>query len=179
METSSGALERGGWLTAGRFIRAEGGGYIYDDGRRRNGNDGLIFTPATEGYNTKRILKWKWPELNTIDFKLFQPFVGRDGASKLYVAGEQRSDVLVKNVRFTEQETQWLGKFPGDAVVVECAFDRGSGAWKIERARRDKQNANFITVAWETMEIIAENVSLEEVKASARARKRNADQIES
>ena len=67
--------------------------HTYTHGSRSNSNDGLIFTPDTADYycRTTPLLKWKWPDLNTIDFTTYPPYTAdSDRGLPLYCAGNTR-----------------------------------------------------------------------------------------
>ncbi len=47
--------------------------YVYQSEKRYNDNDGLIFTPENQPFKAvglNGIFKWKWPNLQTVDFLL-------------------------------------------------------------------------------------------------------------
>jgi hypothetical protein len=59
------------------------GSYQYEnlEHNLRNGNDGLIFTPVDEPYfpsSNQLLLKWKWSDLNSIDFKVMHPYYDKN-----------------------------------------------------------------------------------------------------
>ena len=50
------------------------------------------------------------------------------------------------------------------ALVVECAFARSAGAWRIVRPRADKPKPNSVRSAWSTLEAVAEQLTLDQVE---------------
>ena len=61
-----------------RISKTPDGAYLYEDAERnlRNHNDGLIFTPVQQPYlmSSDTLLKWKWPDLQSVDFKVYFPY---------------------------------------------------------------------------------------------------------
>lgn len=81
----------------------------YKDQSRRNDNDGLVFTPENASYSNlivdaltkthRPLLKWKWKEHNTVDFRINEEDV-HDGTHRniplpLYVGSSNNSLVKV------------------------------------------------------------------------------------
>lgn len=133
-------------------------------------SDGLVFQPGVEPYRPRtaeRLLKWKFPSLNSVDFLYvlggpgghtpelqLQEQGGRARALRacalppdmLAAAEDPRGAALVTDGA-EEGEAQQLA--PG--CVVECAWRRGAalgdpGAWALLRVRRDKTHANHESV---------------------------------
>ncbi|XP_052235215.1 mRNA-capping enzyme-like [Dreissena polymorpha] len=109
--------------------------------------DGLIFQPIPDVYHPGRcqeVLKWKPPELNSVDFKLeIKTVAGGEGmlATKrafLYVTGLANP--------FTEMKfTKDLKEL--DKKIIECSFDPVANSWKYMRERTDKSFPNHYTTA--------------------------------
>ena len=73
-----------------RISKLADGSYQYTDAAKNicNQNDGLIFTPEDEPYfpsSNQLLLKWKWPDLNSIDFKLIHPYYDRNQNVRMHV----------------------------------------------------------------------------------------------
>lgn len=149
--------------------------YEYRDEKRHNRNDGLILTPADDTYFNKNaiLLKWKWPELNTIDFVIKAPWFDDKNKLRLYTnakvettggGGGLTGDTFIRATEIDSKSEQILRRdIIGrglDRVVVECAYN---GQWNIKNVRYDKNTANFITTVFSTMETIADNVTKEDM----------------
>ena len=127
-------------------------------------SDGLIFQPGREGYRgrtNEHLLKWKFPELNTVDF-LVRP--GEGGAPVLCVTGDGgRLKALAEVVLPPELRDEEGGASPLEAglyledaeegepgleygQVAECRWDGRRVAWSLLRVRRDKEHPNHETV---------------------------------
>jgi len=111
--------------------------------------DGLIFQPAsaTDVYKAGRnddILKWKPPELNSIDFKLkIQKGVQHTGMlpqtiALLYVGGK---DTPYDKMKFTRELRSY------DNKIIECKYDFKNRTWAFMRERKDKSFPNYVTTA--------------------------------
>jgi len=110
--------------------------------------DGLIFQPAGDAdvYKSGRcddILKWKPPELNSVDFKLRITKSGGVGMltkshASLFVSGH---DGAFAQMKFTRDLRQY------DNKIIECKFDQKDNSWKFMRERKDKSFPNHITTA--------------------------------
>ena len=125
--------------------------------------DGLIFQPAskTDVYKPGRcddILKWKPPELNSIDFKLklqkgkqqmgmlpqtlgrTENFFLRSSSylALLYVGGK---DTPYDKMKFHRDLRQY------DNKIIECKFDFKERSWAFMRERKDKSFPNHVTTA--------------------------------
>ena len=102
-------------------------------------NDGLIFSPANEGYQmftNPDLLKWKPPELNSIDFLLKIVKENRLGelptrVGELYVVGQ---DVRVGTIKLTKELKTLHNK------IIECTVK--DQQWSFMRVREDKDKAN-------------------------------------
>ncbi|PAA72841.1 hypothetical protein BOX15_Mlig010591g1 [Macrostomum lignano] len=108
--------------------------------------DGLIFQPAGPsdiytGGSLATLMKWKPPELNTVDFKLQwirrkEPGCLEEHFGDLYAGG---SDVSMGRIRMTKKDaTKYDGK------IVECRFDSQMRTWVILKERVDKSFPNKI-----------------------------------
>ena len=125
--------------------------------------DGLIFQPAskTDSYKPGRcddILKWKPPELNSIDFKLklqkgkqqmgmLPQTLGRtesvflspnSDSALLYVNGK---DTPYDKMKFHRDLRQY------DNKIIECKYDFKERTWAFMRERKDKSFPNHVTTA--------------------------------
>ena len=121
------------------------GSLVYDDGTRRDANDGIVFTKRDEpSWSSTGLYKWKRPQDHTVDFRL-TPW--RDGLTQLMV-GTPEGEVRASSIRFDDPYQ------PGD--IVECAFE--GGAWVPKRFRVDKRKPNFFTTAFHTVEVLAQRL---------------------
>jgi mRNA-capping enzyme len=141
--------------------------------------DGLIFQPGAEAYTVRTahsLLKWKLPELNTVDF-----FFEGDGV--LSLAAERGSLRRLAEVRLSPELLQGSASplnaqfvtdhaEPGEAeslvpgLVAECTWDGTRGCWSLLRVRRDKQHPNHESVFARVWESICDDLQLKDVKAA-------------
>jgi len=109
--------------------------------------------------------KWKWPQLNTVDF-LVRVTPDRRRSSKifkLYLWGPNNQYVEYRQVFFQTKCAQRLLNDLGDLTeaVVECSYSTKIGEWQYHRLRTDKPHANFITVALQGLEVTCDNIDAE------------------
>ncbi|CDI98241.1 mrna capping enzyme [Echinococcus multilocularis] len=127
--------------------------------------DGLIFQPAgpQDAYvlgTCNETLKWKPPELNTIDFRCRIHFhtalaeVSRY-VGELYLSGSSVPSAHL--ARVTSQDQDLNGK------IVECYVDPTIQGWKVLRVRTDKTEPNHLSVGRLIMESILYPVKADDV----------------
>lgn len=100
--------------------------------------DGIIFTPNEHYY--AKVLKWKPPELLSIDFKI------RKKDNKFYVLNQDNT--IFKN-RYTNGVINVIKEIYdkySDGCVLEVIFDKNKKKFKILRDRPDKNKSNYKTV---------------------------------
>jgi hypothetical protein len=137
-------------------------------------NDGIVLTPNAGGYLCAELplLKWKWPGLNTLDFKIVRPFFDRKGDLQLYAGGPNDTDVLVGTTEMTNQERARLLQDVAErysdraTVVVECAYAPDESRFVVKGCRTDKTSANYITVVFATQQTIIDNVTKDQIVAA-------------
>ena len=148
--------------------------YMYKGKHVHNANDGIIFTPGEQGYWTS-LLKWKWAQHNTVDFKV--DYAGIVGATLVHGTGgagamttvplmtwtQASSHVAVAQLLLTKAEFNVLSAAVSGAgfAIVECAYSRETSRWHLKCLRPDKSTANHVSVAFQTMEVLVENISAE------------------
>lgn len=148
--------------------------YVYENGKRYNENDGLLFTPEEYPYKPSRSTitkKWKWPSLNTVDFFIQVVSEARGPGRqprkvvKFHIwAGQQQRHVEFRTVFFRPQCMQrLLADLQGETqAVIECSYESAvTGEWQYIRLRPDKPHANHLSVAFQRMESVADNLTTE------------------
>ncbi|TPX65677.1 hypothetical protein SpCBS45565_g05002 [Spizellomyces sp. 'palustris'] len=160
--------------------RSYGMHVVFDEiARQKHGNDGLIFTPVNLPYTPgtcHKLLKWKPPEQNTIDFKIkmdldkdrkphYSILIAEFGAHKLH-------DQLTLE---PELQEKWRVS-PPDGRIAEFRWDKNwmtslwedgyvsskrEGGWRFVRFRDDKDTANDLAVLEKTMKLIQNGVTKE------------------
>jgi hypothetical protein len=133
------------------------GSYQYEhvEHNLRNGNDGLIFTPVDEPYfprSNQLLLKWKWFDLNSVDFKVVHPYYD-DNSDVLFKAnivslffhisllvslwqlqlfcGVKGGDMMIRAIKVDHGTRAWLDanqpQHAGGIGIVECLYDASLG----------------------------------------------------
>ena len=104
--------------------------------------DGLIFQPLNDVYKfgqCNEVLKWKPPELNTVDFKLIiETSQSNSTVGNLMVGGFKPSFATIE---VTPQLRQYNNK------IIECSWDFDKKVWKFMRERTDKSYPNKVQTA--------------------------------
>jgi mRNA-capping enzyme len=108
--------------------------------------DGLIFQPLEPPYTggtCREILKWKPPELNSIDFKMIIREERQNGClpetmACLHVSNSPDAIVKIKLKGDQANYRQYHNK------IVECVFNK---RWEVIRERTDKTHANSLETA--------------------------------
>ncbi|KAM7535142.1 hypothetical protein Aperf_G00000093685 [Anoplocephala perfoliata] len=128
--------------------------------------DGLIFQPAgpQDFYvldTCNETLKWKPPELNTIDFLCrirYHTAIGEVSQyiGELFLGGEARVPAA-RLAKVTSRDMVYDGK------IVECAVDYNLGGWKVLRIRSDKTVPNHISVGKRIIDSIQYPVGSQDV----------------
>lgn len=150
----------------------------YEDGIKR---DGFIYTPVKEYYPTKpkwsTLLKWKPPEMNSIDFHIKKSKdLTKGNTWDLYVGTsvQDKQQVLKlfdphPNLTMTEEEIRNILKLNSDADIsdlgiVECTWDFDNKQFVPLRIRKDKLLPNFITVAMDVWESLLNPVHISDLQ---------------
>ncbi|XXQ33711.1 mRNA guanylyltransferase [Plasmodiophora brassicae] len=146
------------------------GSYRFVDLKRRrvNKNDGLIFVADVDKYRPEKpttLMKWKWPDKNSVDFIVRAPFFNDRGELELRCGSYHNQDMVVRRITVDNgTRTQFLSWVQGrNELVIECVYDRQGGIWRLCHPRYDKHKANFVTVVIQTMESLIDNVTKDDL----------------
>jgi mRNA guanylyltransferase len=150
--------------------RNESGDRVYVDNRRNHKTDGVIFTPVNSPYRptpAAPILKWKFVDKLSADLKIM--FDARQQKWCLYCTGDRHTDIEVRSVEFSPEDTARLSddirQRPNSdgTYVIECTYDIWAGRWHYASIRADKKQGNHVRTVFDTLEVIAENISEQEI----------------
>ncbi|GAA5899943.1 hypothetical protein JCM8208_005548 [Rhodotorula glutinis] len=148
-----------------------------------HGNDGLIFTSAEAPYTPgtdQKILKWKPPSENSIDFVLqlkFPPKRDHERQPDFYAKpvfmllmnhGHEGSHYY--DTMEVDDETWETWKRSGeqyDDRVVEVVWDAARSTWRLLRFRDDKFEGNYKSVVSSIIRSIEHGVEAEQLVAHA------------
>jgi len=142
----------------------------YDDYIQR---DGLIYTPVKEFYPVKpkwsTLLKWKPPEMNSIDFAVKASLMEKDKWN-LFVGDKDNSLVqftphpsIIVDACFLETLKNNGDDCKDNLGVIECAWNFEEKRFFPVRKRYDKTAPNFVTVALDVWESIMNPVLIEQL----------------
>lgn len=126
-----------------------------------HGTDGLIFSPAYDYYEPGQcpsLLKWKPPEINTVDFLLKIVIENRPGLLPEKVGQLYVGSLITPFAQIDVKGNRELLKH--NERIIECAWDQKSG-WKFERVREDKSFPNSFTTATSVCNTIRQPVTKE------------------
>lgn len=152
--------------------------------RLRHGNDGLIFTSAEAPYTSGtdyKILKWKPPSENSIDFLLQLKFPSSERSPKevdllakpafmLYMNQGRGVGPLFFDVMKVDDETWEDWKRSGeqyDDRVVEVVWSKELDSFQFMRFRDDKNEGNYKDVVTSIIRSIQDGVEAEGLVARA------------
>jgi len=157
--------------------------YLYENGKRFNDNDGLIFTSDDKCYKPNRCIslkRWKWPVFNTVDF-LAKVSTEENQEEDTTNEGDllikepkpkftlyyqyYDSTIKYREVYFEKQNSEKLINDLNGATeaIIECRYDSEIGEWAYHKIRYDKSYPNNFSSILQVMEIIFENISKEEI----------------
>eukprot|EP01084_Bolivina_argentea_P164826 286495_1 len=158
----------------------ECGEYYFENADRKTANDGLIFTPQENNYlmsyDPGALVKWKFLEKNTIDLKVKTPYIWRDELD-LYAGGKGNSDIVfaVINMRDKGNRKQFemlldeMKRLSSNrcgfvtSFIIECGWNFDTKQWQLIQNRPDKHIPNFITVCTDTLRVMMDNVTKQEL----------------
>eukprot|EP00475_Leptophrys_vorax_P023857 TRINITY_DN32845_c0_g1_i1.p1 TRINITY_DN32845_c0_g1~~TRINITY_DN32845_c0_g1_i1.p1 ORF type:complete len:390 (-),score=85.24 TRINITY_DN32845_c0_g1_i1:144-1292(-) len=158
-----------------RKLEIVDGKYLYHDParKRKNYNDGLVFIADEEGFisrNKDALLKWKYVEKNTIDFKIKQDKLTPE--VELFAGGYGNSDLMVRRQQISSEELKRIrddfDRLRCRELVYECQYDPQSSRWQILHLREDKTDPNFISVVFSTLETMVDNITVDNLKVVCR-----------
>ncbi|TIA93666.1 hypothetical protein E3P81_00829 [Wallemia ichthyophaga] len=153
----------------------------------QHGNDGLIFTCVESGYvfgTDSRIIKWKDPSENSIDFRISLRFSASDDntntcdfAKKPLCELQQWEGGKLYNWfdNWDISEEEWQN-FLKDGIdlhnkIAEFSWMKNEENWRFLRFRDDKNDANHSTVVEKVTESIEDGVEAHQlIKKSSRIR---------
>ncbi|KAF8586561.1 mRNA capping enzyme [Ramaria rubella] len=160
--------------------------------RLQHGNDGLIYTCAESGYvvgTDQRILKWKPPSENSIDFRLdlrFPPsttnpsepdfcakpqfvlnaWLGKDRSGGRDAKGKQREAYEYFDMMAVDDEEWAKMKASGEQIddrIVEVCWDTRRAGWRMMRFRDDKPEGNHRSIVEKIVQSIMDGIEQDEL----------------
>jgi hypothetical protein len=131
------------------------------------------------------LLKWKWQNLNTIDFLTRYPWFDNEGRLMLYSTasmlpeqggrggggGGPTATVHMRSTVLTpEKRAFFLNSVAGkETAIAEMQYDARTSSWQPKNFRWDKSSPNFMTTVIATLETIIDNVQPDDlIRACAR-----------
>lgn len=149
-------------------------------------NDGLIFTPLKDKYilsSRSRTLKWKPPQLNTVDFiikkspifpylyDLYVAVVGFQVRNPRNKITRENHQLRKFSTFFTQDESLVLdgkvGEFsydPNIFTIDGLDYSVTKGGWSLYKIRTDKYSPNNMKVALGVLDSIKENIVESELR---------------
>uniref|UniRef100_A0A2C9VEM6 mRNA guanylyltransferase n=1 Tax=Manihot esculenta TaxID=3983 RepID=A0A2C9VEM6_MANES len=118
--------------------------------------DGLIFQGWDDPYVPRThegLLKWKYPELNSVDF-LFE--VDADDRQLLYL-NERGKKKLMEGNTVVFKDGSDPSSFSGK--IIECSWDSDEQVWVCMRVRTDKSTPNEFNTYRKVMRSIKDNIT--------------------
>ncbi|KAH3742482.1 mRNA capping enzyme, beta chain protein [Pelomyxa schiedti] len=136
------------------------GKFFNDKGKRFHRTDGVIFAPniAYVPFSNPTMFKWKYTTHWTIDFGL-KPKKGK----YYFTCKGGNQDVELRTANFPQTDWDFIQSLQPSPSIVECAFDVNSGLWSYRGSRTDKPHPNHISVVMDTLEVVAQNITKEEL----------------
>eukprot|EP00906_Rhabdomonas_costata_P010660 RCo014998 len=161
---------------AAMIVRNEEGHYVYHDPAvGRNLTDGLVFTPESPLLYSFRpgpakfLLKWKWPDCLTVDFKVIPVDLHANPPRfELFFTARHRCqsvDLLYQAAGLATAPGRIVELPMASACVAECAFDRNKGAWVAIGIRTDKDHGNGLHAVSSVLENVLQGLSVAELVA--------------
>jgi len=140
--------------------------YFNDKSKRHHKTDGIIMTP-NEPYRMKTVdnlFKWKYPDLQSIDFRAKHLGQGNFSLS-MSVEGGEAECIQTKFLPhdFAKLKADMATYQKHLDAIVELVYDTHRGCWRYHTIRPDKKTPNFVRIVFDTMAIIAENVTPREL----------------
>ncbi|KAF9433423.1 Dcp1p-Dcp2p decapping enzyme complex alpha subunit [Entomortierella beljakovae] len=142
----------------------------------KHGNDGLIFTSSVAPYvlsTNSKMLKWKPPSENTIDFKLSLQFPIRNGAQDYsqkpefilheWNGGQQYSLFGQMTVDDDLWESWKASSTQLQNRIVEVNYSPRDNGWRFFRFRDDKEHGNHTTVVRKVVQSIQDGIEANEL----------------
>jgi len=115
--------------------------------------------------------KWKWPQLNTVDFLVRvttdrRPNRANNKIFKLFLWGPNNQYMEYRQVFFQNKCVARLLADLGESMeaIIECSYSNKFGEWQYHRLRPDKPHANYATVALQGLEARCDNIDAECLK---------------
>ncbi|KAF9084776.1 Dcp1p-Dcp2p decapping enzyme complex alpha subunit [Mortierella sp. GBA35] len=144
--------------------------------RLKHGSDGLIFTSAVAEYvpsTNNKMLKWKPPSENTIDFKLSLEFPTKQGVPDY----NQKPSFVLHEWQGSQQYNRFGLMIVDDGLwehwkstqtqlqnrVVEVSYSPNDRTWRFFRFRDDKEHGNHSSVVRKVQESIRDGVERDEL----------------
>ncbi|XP_010423938.1 PREDICTED: mRNA-capping enzyme isoform X1 [Camelina sativa] len=128
--------------------------------------DGLIFQGWDDPYvprTHKGLLKWKYAEMNSVDF-LFE--MGEEEGRGFLFLHERGKKKLMEGYVVEFRDDSDLSSYNGK--IVECSWDKDKKVWVSMRIRVDKTTPNDINTARKVIKSINDNITeevlLQEIK---------------
>ncbi|KAK3818378.1 MAG: mRNA capping enzyme, catalytic domain-containing protein [Benniella sp.] len=142
----------------------------------KHGSDGLIFTSSVAPYVTStnsKMLKWKPPSENTIDFKLTLQFPVKNGSQdrsqkpQFLLQEWQGDNSYAPFGRMTVDDKQWeewkTSSTRLDGRIVEVNYNIKNQTWHFFRFRDDKDHGNHSSVVRKVVQSIQDGVEADEL----------------
>lgn len=161
-----------------RWMTVEEGHRVYREGdRRHHKSDGLILQPNTsyKFFSDEELLKWKWPELRSVDLQVTMTTesialnsIAKEGNSQVLVDVTRRGSTSVglakyDSFRLRGDIRQWNPPM-SNPIIAEFIYDTDFGQWRYCKLRKDKNRPNYISVVMNVLMEQAENVTIEELE---------------
>ncbi|KAL7172339.1 hypothetical protein ACSBR2_031936 [Camellia fascicularis] len=121
--------------------------------------DGLIFQGWDDPYVPRThegLLKWKYPEMNSVDF-LYE-FAAVDNHQLLFL-NERGKKKLMEGNRVVFKDVSAINSYSGK--IIECSWDAEEGVWVCMRIRPDKSTPNEFNTYKKVMRSIKDNITEE------------------
>ncbi|KAG0368348.1 Dcp1p-Dcp2p decapping enzyme complex alpha subunit [Gamsiella multidivaricata] len=131
----------------------------------KHGSDGLIFTSSVAPYvpsTNVKMLKWKPPSENTVDFKLTLQFPIQGGVQDF----GQKPQFQLHEWQGGQQYTYFGQMVVDDALweqIVEANYSPNDQSWRFFRFRDDKEHGNHTSVVRKVVQSIQDGVEADEL----------------
>ncbi|KAH1258273.1 mRNA-capping enzyme [Glycine max] len=123
-------------------------------------SDGLVFQGWDDPYVPRThegLLKWKYPEMNSVDFLCEVVQVGAGDRPLLFLFERGRKKLMEENVIFKDASD--ISSYSGK--IIECYWDSAEHHWVCMRIRIDKAAPNDINTYRKVMRSIKDNITEE------------------